>query len=77
MAVTVCLDLADLVKIAGATKTTEHNRPDLVVVQGTEVMVFKTSQCLRLSPVGRQLFWVHWVAYRLVYWWIGRVGSGH
>ena len=38
--VAVCLDMADLVKIVGATKATELNRPDLVVIQGTEVMVF-------------------------------------
>ena len=40
MVVTVCLDMADLVKIVGATKATEHNCPDLVVIQGTEEMVF-------------------------------------
>ena len=58
--VTVCLDMADLVKIVGATKTMEHNRPGLVAIQGTEVMVFWTSQCLQLSPVGCQPFWAHW-----------------
>ena len=40
MVVMVSLDMADLVKIVGATKTTEHNRPGLVVIQGTEVLVF-------------------------------------
>ena len=39
MVVAVCLDMADLVKIVGATKAMEHNRPVLVVLQGTEVLV--------------------------------------
>ena len=32
LVVVVYLDKADLVKIVVATKTTEHNRPDLVVI---------------------------------------------
>ena len=41
--VEVCLDNVDRVKIVVTAKLTEHNSPDLVVidkVKGTEVMVF-------------------------------------